>query len=224
MTVFTFSAMWFVAAAMFLFLALSLRGRPLVSLVGQCGVLVIVVSDALVRAAPPAFVGYVVTRPFVLLVLSTVLVLLTLRLQRRSAMLEDRRLHASAGEAWRVAAQAELAERAAELRSRVLPILSRLAGEERVTEDDRRACRRIEGELRDEVRAGVLARSDPLRRAASAARERGVDVVLLDDGEGGRSPIRRPTRSPAGWRRRSRPRGSVSSGGCSPPAARRRRP
>jgi len=61
-----------------------------------------------------------------------------------------------------------------------VPMLDRIARGPALTADERRVCIGLEGELRDEYRAGALAR-EPLTAAVRAARERGIDVVLLDD-------------------------------------------
>lgn len=74
------------------------------------------------------------------------------------------------------------------LRARVVPVLNRLADDDPLDEHDRSACASLEGQLRDEYRAGVLVR-DPLDAAVRAARARGVDVVLLDDGDGSASDV-----------------------------------
>lgn len=60
-------------------------------------------------------------------------------------------------------------------------ILSLIADESHVlTEDEKREMRMLEARLRDEIRGRALA-TGPLLAAAQQARERGVEVQLLDD-------------------------------------------
>ncbi|WP_448061257.1 hypothetical protein [Cellulomonas hominis] len=93
----------------------------------------------------------------------------------------------------RVEAQAEMQEsvtreavvrRLAEVREierRVGPLLDRIATGAALDDAEREACRLLEAELRDRLRAPSLAVS-PVLEASQDARRRGVDVLLLDDG------------------------------------------
>lgn len=183
---FTFGHLWFVTAAGFVSVALCLTGRPLVALWGAGALVAVVVLIAIARYAPAVTVGHVITRPAIVVTFAAVLFLVIGRMQARSAELHRHALDEAGRVAWDAAARAELAVRASELRALVVPTLDRLAEDRPLTDDDRRACLRIEGALRDEYRAGALVRA-PLIGAVRAARERGVDVVLLDDGDGAAS-------------------------------------
>mgnify|MGYP000934045983 CR=1 FL=1 len=66
------------------------------------------------------------------------------------------------------------------VRSRVTPVLTTIANGAPLTQDLRTRARLLEAELRDELRAPAFTRT-PVNTAARAARERGVDVTLLDD-------------------------------------------
>ncbi|QPL04563.1 MULTISPECIES: sensor histidine kinase [Actinomyces] len=66
------------------------------------------------------------------------------------------------------------------VRSRVTPVLAAIAVGGALSEDLRTRARLLEAELRDELRAPAFTRT-PVTTAARAARERGVDVTLLDD-------------------------------------------
>ncbi|NMO02525.1 hypothetical protein HH308_15015 [Gordonia sp. TBRC 11910] len=61
------------------------------------------------------------------------------------------------------------------------PLLQRIADGAELTTDERIECRMLEAHLRDGLRGTVLA-AEPVVTAARAARLRGVEVVLLDDG------------------------------------------
>ncbi|MGC0366469.1 hypothetical protein ABH922_004453 [Rhodococcus sp. 27YEA15] len=81
------------------------------------------------------------------------------------------------------AASAALAERDEQLNRLDLlarPLLERVASGIPLTEHERTACALLEAELRDSLRAPGLRRPN-LIAAVQAARERGVEVVLLDD-------------------------------------------
>lgn len=81
------------------------------------------------------------------------------------------------------AAAAVLEERDARLASLdalARPLLQRIADGPDPTDEEILACRLLEAELRDTLRARGLVRPD-LARAARSARARGVEVMLLDD-------------------------------------------
>ncbi|TSD98139.1 hypothetical protein FOS14_14230 [Skermania sp. ID1734] len=90
------------------------------------------------------------------------------------------------------ATQAMLAERGRQMRqvdAMVRPVLRRIIDPRPLEQDERIECALLEAELRDSLRAPALA--DPtVTRAARAARERGVDVVLIDDYRGDEVPAR----------------------------------
>lgn len=72
-------------------------------------------------------------------------------------------------------------QRVLELQASAAPLLERIArGEHPPTAEERREYRAAEALLRDGVRGRSLA-SEPIVSAATAARDRGIDVVLLDD-------------------------------------------
>ncbi|MFC4604035.1 hypothetical protein [Rhodococcus kronopolitis] len=61
------------------------------------------------------------------------------------------------------------------------PLLERISTEAHLDADQRLACRLLEAHLRDTLRAPGLANA-PVSDAARAARTRGIEVILLDDG------------------------------------------
>ncbi|KAA8882140.1 hypothetical protein F3087_39530 [Nocardia colli] len=64
---------------------------------------------------------------------------------------------------------------------RARPMLERIAAAVPFQADEREECRLLEAELRDELRAPQLSTPE-LLAAARGARQRGVEVMLLDDG------------------------------------------
>lgn len=181
-----FGQLWFVTAAGFVLAALALTGRPLIAVTAQAAVVGILLLLVLTRGDDLVTFGYAITRALMVVGVSAALWFVIARLVRRRHVLDVRMMAEAGMQAWDAAARAELAVRAATLRAQVTPVLTRLAGDDPLDERDRSACASLEGQLRDEYRAGVLAR-DPLDAAVRAARARGVDVVLLDDGDGSAS-------------------------------------
>jgi len=177
---FAFGTAWFTAAAAFLLVALALRERPGSALAGLAAIVAVVVGVGLGSGAGPATIALVAGRPIVLVLLAVALLVAVTRMERRTRELHRQSAETARRAAWDAASRAELAARATELDRRVVPLLARIAAGAELTDSERRACSVLEGELRDEYRAGGLVR-EPLATAVSRARARGVDVVLLDD-------------------------------------------
>lgn len=76
----------------------------------------------------------------------------------------------------------ERRERLAQLDAVATPLLRRLVRPEPLTDDDRAHFARAESEVRDSIRARSLS-VEPVLSAVRRARERGVDIVLLDDSD-----------------------------------------
>ncbi|WP_443476869.1 sensor histidine kinase [Microbacterium sp. F2] len=179
---FTYADMWFVTAAAFLLVALALRSRAGAALMGLAGLVAVVVVAGIAEGAPLALLANVALRPVVLVVLASALLIAVDRMQHRTRALLARTVDVTRRTAWEAASRAEVEERAAALEERIAPTLRMIARGEPLSIDEQRRCLALDGELRDEYRAGALARS-PLVEAVRAARERGVDVVLLDDSD-----------------------------------------
>ncbi|TQJ30788.1 ATP-binding protein [Microbacterium sp. SLBN-146] len=183
-----FGAWWFVAASAFVLAFLALSGRPLIAVIAQSATAVLLLAIVGVRDDDLVTLGYAITRPLLIVAVSVAVSIVIARLLRRRRLLDTQTIADAGMQAWDAAARAELAHGATMLRARVVPVLNRLADDDPLDEHDRSACASLEGQLRDEYRAGVLVR-DPLDAAVRAARARGVDVVLLDDGDGSASDV-----------------------------------
>jgi len=192
-----FAPAWFVTASAFLLVALVLRLRLGAAVVGLALLLTAVLAAGILTGAAPGTVALVMARPALLVALAVLLVVAVERMRRRTALLHRRAVATTRRAAWDAAAGAELSQRAAELRRDVLPVLERIAAGEPLDEQDRRRCLAVEGQLRDAYRAGAL-RREPLIAAIRAARERGVDVVVLDD-SGGAPPDAATLELVAAW-------------------------
>jgi signal transduction histidine kinase len=180
---FTYGGMWFAVAFSFLLVALALRQRITVALVSAGVVIVVLVVAGTAAGAPIGQIIQVTARPLVVVGSAVALMMVVERMQRRIIDLHGDALASAERESWSIAARSELTARVAELARTVVPLLEEIGAGEEATERQRREYARCEGELRDGLRAGVLAR-EPLTSAVAAARARGVDVLLLDDSGG----------------------------------------
>lgn len=95
--------------------------------------------------------------------------------------LRRRAVEQNAARAAAVAAVAERDQRLRELGMEVTPLLQRIAGDSRLTLAEREQCRTVEAQIRDSLRAPLLAGTPQVSAAVSAARGRGVEVVMVDE-------------------------------------------
>ncbi len=180
---FTFADMWFAVSGALIYAALAFRGRAGAALAGGGALLAVIVAAGLVQGAAPLTIVMVAARPVIIVGLSAALAFAVESMQRRAAMLHARALRDAEQLAWWAGRRAELASRGAQVHSLVDPTLAQLASGAQATPQLQRQCLALEGQLRDDIRAGRLA-AEPLAAAAARARARGVDVVLLDDRDG----------------------------------------
>ena len=79
-----------------------------------------------------------------------------------------------------LAAVAEHDKQMRALNHRVRPMLERIADPAPLTDDERAECLALEAQLRDALRAPILAGHERTAQAAARARGRGVTVVMVD--------------------------------------------
>lgn len=173
-------ASWFWGARTFVLMALLIRQRIVTAWIAfALGMALTLVWSVSVGRSVWEGVGFDI-RHAGLLFCVTLLVGL-LRQSARSitelnaVLLERERRHAREDAAAQVRTT-----RLARLRALVADALTRLAGTAPLTESDRTDFRLREATIRDWLRGGALA-TDALIRAARTARERGVDIAILDD-------------------------------------------
>lgn len=174
--------LWFAGASAFLLTALSFRRRPITAAAGGLLVSAMLVLNGVVEGAPSIMITAIAVRPLGVICFAVGLTFAVRALLRRIGEDLTAAEAESAREAWARSAREELAARAGEVRELVDEILERVASETPLTDQDRARAAALEGRLRDRIRAGRLA-VEPLLVAAGRARERGVDVLLLDDRE-----------------------------------------
>lgn len=173
-------ALWFLSATAFLLLLLLLRGRPLAAWAGMIGssIAVLVWSGASGFGIGPA--ALLVFHQVGILLLGSLFLLAVLRAE--SGLWEETTAESrlSVLDSAETAAVREREARLRWARSLAEPLLEAIAERDRLSPALRRQAGLVEAELRDGLRAPSLA-AEPVSSAARRARERGVEVILLDD-------------------------------------------
>ena len=104
------------------------------------------------------------------------------RADREVAELQEIEIQSQAAIVSAEAAGAERRERLQNVLTKALPALSYITSTKgKLSEDQKEKLLRLEAGLRDDIRGRQLI-NDAVRQAAQAARERGVEVLLLDEG------------------------------------------
>ncbi|KXC05072.1 ATP-binding protein [Microbacterium hominis] len=176
----TYGTLWPVMALSFLLVPLALRGRGGTALVGAALVVGVLIAAGAAHGVAPGQILQLITRPGLVVGVAVLMLHVIARMQRGIVVLHHEAVAAAERQSWSMSARAELREHADDLAASVVPLLNRIAEGRSPSPEERRAYAAQEGRLRDDLRAGALAR-EPRRRAAAAARARGVAVVLLDD-------------------------------------------
>jgi hypothetical protein len=173
-------SMWYLGMSVMMMMLLALRRRLAAAWIGA-----LTMSVAAIIVAE--FTGFgatagleVVLRQLALLAVGTLFALGIRRTQRQIVALAREGATRAAEEAAGAAADAERRERLSWAHLLSTRLLETLASGRPITPALRLDAALTEAELRDGLRAPLLAR-EPVASAARAARARGVEVVLLDD-------------------------------------------
>ena len=94
--------------------------------------------------------------------------------------LRRRAVERNAAQVASLAAVAEHDKQMRALNQRVRPMLERITDQHPLTDDERTECLALEAQLRDALRAPILAGHERTAQAAARARARGVTVVMVD--------------------------------------------
>jgi len=173
-------ATWHLGANTWLIWFLILRRRVLLAWVGGI-VMVLVTATWAQLAGRGALKGLLLAESQIaLMVVATLFGASLRRTAQRINELTERSVSASAVAASANAAQEIRVQRAAELASTAVPLLDRISTGAPITDDDMAEFARVEAHLRDSVRGRSLM-MPVLVTAIGRARERGVEVTLLDD-------------------------------------------
>jgi hypothetical protein len=170
-------AAWELGCANFLLFGLALRGRVIAAWIGELTMTVVVcVWSVLVTGSPGYGLSFTYGQP-VSLIAGTIFAVALHRTARR--IIEFRTSERErAGTDARQAATSRVQEVELRLvRDLAEPTLRQIAARETI---DRGSVRTLEAALRDLIRGRALA-IDPLIAALRSARERDIDIVVLDD-------------------------------------------
>jgi len=177
---------WYLTGCAFVFLGMVLRGRALIALGGLVVLTATTVAGVFVHQFATTEVAASITRPIVVVAIAAGFAVALAALDRRIRMFRGYALRVAQEEAYETTSRRELRERSGELDRLIGPMLVRLErlGEPGATftAADAQECAALEGLLRDHHRGERMLR-EPLLGAAMTARRRGIDVVLLDDGD-----------------------------------------
>ncbi len=173
---------WYVGAATAMLFLVNLRGRILFAWIGCAFFAAALIASGFTTWAGVEETVLTAARQSAILGFGTLTAIGLRRTGRSIRHLTAEADARSAAEAANLAASDERAGRLADLRRTVVPLLERIAADERPSDADRLEFAAAEAELRDGLRARGL-RQHRLVDAAKAARTRGVDVVLLDDSD-----------------------------------------
>lgn len=173
-------ATWHVGAATWLLWFLILRRRVMLAWLGGLLVVLILVLWGTAVGRGAVWAVLLVQSQVALLVVATLFGAALRRTATRINQLTERSVQAAAVAASIDATREIRLTRSDELAASVVPLLQRIAAGEDLTDVDRRQFALAEAELRDGVRGRALM-IEPVMGAVTRARERGLEVSLLDD-------------------------------------------
>ena len=171
-------ASWYVGAMGVLFGIVSVRGQARLAWLAALIVSFEVIQEAGFGAiGPSGLVGMVV-----LIAAGQATARSLARADREVQQLQEAEIQSQAAIVSAEAAGVERRERLQNVLTKALPALSYITSTQgRLTEDQKEKLLRLEASLRDDIRGRNLI-DDDIRAAAQSARERGVEVLLLDEG------------------------------------------
>ena len=173
-------ATWHLGANTWLLWFLILRRRVWSGWLGGIAMVLITVAWAVVTGRGVVWALLLCQSQIALLVVATLFGAALRRTANRINELTERSVSASAVAASANAAHEIRVQRAAELAATAVPLLDRIAVGEPIDEADRASFAHVEAQLRDSVRGRSLM-LPAVVTAVARARERGVEVTLLDD-------------------------------------------
>ncbi|GGC63796.1 hypothetical protein IEU95_11855 [Hoyosella rhizosphaerae] len=172
---------WFISAATFLICFTAIRGRIVVAWASMLAVSLIIAGWGFLHGLSLSFGFWKMVFPVNLLILATILSVTMRPVAQKIFALQEETLHRKAQQASVLAVLEERDQQLRKLDELVKPMLERIAQDSPLSDDERRECLLLEGQLRDSLRARSLA-IPVVQDATRFARDRGIDVVLLDDG------------------------------------------
>jgi|GEM_PF-476164 len=171
---------WHIGAATWLLWFLILRRRVLLAWLGGVLVVGITVAWAVMVGRSALWALLLVQSQVALLVIASLFGAMLRRTATGINELNDRLVRAAAVAASVEAARETRLSRFDELAASVVPLLERIAAGGELSEADRREFATAEAQLRDGVRGRSLS-TPTIVAAVASARDRGLEVTLLDD-------------------------------------------
>lgn len=171
-------ASWYVGGMGVLFGIVAVRGQARLSWLAALLVTFIVIQEAGVSAiGPSGLVGMVV-----LIAAGQATARSLARADREVQQLQETEIQSQAAIVSAEAAGVERRKRLQNVLTKALPALSYITSTKgQLTDEQKEKLLRLEASLRDDIRGRNLI-NDDVRAAAQEARERGVEVLLLDEG------------------------------------------
>jgi hypothetical protein len=173
-------ATWHLGATTFLFLVLALRGRRGMAWTGFGILSAISLGASFFTGQEPIVVANDLARQAATLLIGTLFALVLRRSSQTISAIQNNQLTRTTIAAATAAATRERALQTARLERDARPALERILSETPLTDGERLEFALLESMLRDGIRAAGFS-SDRIAAATKAARERGLQVVLLDD-------------------------------------------
>lgn len=181
---------WYMGAVTFLTLVLALRGRRWLAWLGFS-------IFGAITFASTMWSGYGlvasindVARQAATLLIGTLFAVVLRRASRTITSIQEKQLARATTEAATAAATRERATQNARLERDARPALERILSGEPLSSEELQEFALLEATLRDGIRAAGFG-TDGITSEARAARERGIQVVLLDDRDGELPPADR---------------------------------
>jgi hypothetical protein len=174
---------WFLTGCAFLLMWLLRSRQVAIAWLGMGIIAGMAVTAAISQGVGAAPGLDMVARPIAILLVGTVCSAAVQRLQRQIALVRAERSRSLEREAFIAAAVSQRHVEAVRLRDAAGPLLEILATARDLTAAEATECVALEGSLRDQVLGGRLSRPS-IAAAAARARRQGVDVALIDDGNG----------------------------------------
>lgn len=171
---------WHLGAVTTVLFMLILRGRVLYGWLGYVGMVAATLLWAIAGGLGAMAGVELLVRHAATLVVGTAIYFGLLGTAKRITAINRRALAEAAADATSQAAEEERVAQLARLDDMARPMMELVARGQQLSDAERRDCLLIEASLRDIVRGRALAMPHVLS-AARAARERGVEVTLLDD-------------------------------------------
>jgi hypothetical protein len=171
---------WLLSAITIIVIVLCLRGRFAIAWMSFGAVYILLIGYSLFVHVEMPSVSLLLLLPCRVLIGTAFAIVLRRSLDAVEALNDEEAREIARLSAARAAREERIA-RLADLEATVRPMLIRIADGETLSSEDKQTCAVLEGQLRDQIQAAALA-NPSVAGYARAARRRGVDLVMIDEG------------------------------------------